>query len=214
MPSPRSAIRACLYVSEDLVYSPDFPSPHSVHTTADDGNHMVHMARGDLSGDRISAPETKEATTMGTNRHRSEVPYPPVQSYGAAKEKCWNSNSILSTSVETDWTTGESPVATSIPNKLAYLKYYAIDIGRATLNLKETALLYPSRNGGSGKRIPGIRVVQRRPTTKCTHIWHNLHNTWITEQMKSTWFTAIHELIRTNKRFATIRLTATDRFCQ
>jgi len=32
--------------------------------------------------------------------------------------------------------------------------------------------------------------------------------------MKSTWFTAIHELIRKNKRFATIRLTATDRFCQ
>jgi len=59
VPSPTSAIRACLYTNTAQI----FPAP-IVCTHSYDGNLMVHAARGELSGDRISAPETKEARTM------------------------------------------------------------------------------------------------------------------------------------------------------
>jgi hypothetical protein len=54
-----------------------------------------------------------------------------------------------------------------------------------------------------------IRVIQIRSTINWTRIWHNLNTDWISEQMKATWYLVIHEIIHTNERLATIRLTDT-----
>ena len=109
------------------------------------------------------------------------------------------------------------PHATRIPNKLAYLQKYAIDMAYVTppgrdeaLNTFKRQLHCTLHNMVVAERgAKEIRVIQSRPTTNWSRVWRNLHRAWITEQMKPTWFTVIHDIIQTNERLAAIRLAGT-----
>ena len=52
----------------------------------------------------------------------------------------------------------------------------------------------------------GMRVVQKWPQINWTRIWQNLHvhNPWVAESLKSSWYIVIYDLIPTNERLATI----------
>ena len=47
------------------------------------------------------------------------------------------------------------------------------------------------------------------PSNDWPKVWHNVHTAPITEEMKSVWFTVIHDIIPTNERLAKIHLTDT-----
>jgi hypothetical protein len=55
-----------------------------------------------------------------------------------------------------------------------------------------------------------IRVVQVRPTIDCIRVWQNLHDSWVSEEIKSAWYTVMHEIIPTNESLAAIHLVDTD----
>ena len=43
-----------------------------------------------------------------------------------------------------------------------------------------------------------VWVMHLQPSTDWPKVWHNLHTAWITDEMKSVWFTVIHDIIPTN----------------
>ena len=55
-----------------------------------------------------------------------------------------------------------------------------------------------------------VRIMLLHLSNDCRKVWHNLHTTPITEEIKSVWFTVIHDIIPTNERLAKIHLTDTS----
>ena len=111
------------------------------------------------------------------------------------------------------------PHATRILNKLAYLQKYAFDMAYVTPPGRDEApntfkrRLYCTLHtmAVAERGAQEIRVIQSQPTANWSRVWRNLHTAWITEQMKSTWFIVIHNIIPANERLAAIRLTDTNR---
>jgi hypothetical protein len=62
-----------------------------------------------------------------------------------------------------------------------------------------------------GKETDTIRIIRKHPTTPWKRVWSILHSAWIPDPLKSAWYVAIHEIISTNERLASIRLADTDR---
>ena len=57
--------------------------------------------------------------------------------------------------------------------------------------------------------IPELRIVRKYPGISWGRMWKNLHASMVTDQVKSAWFAAIHDIVSTNDRLAAIRLTVT-----
>jgi hypothetical protein len=68
-----------------------------------------------------------------------------------------------------------------------------------------TVLLQLAMNG-----IPpcGMSIVRKFPLTNWDQVWKNLHASPATDEIKSAWYKAMHDLLPTNK-LAAIRLTDT-----
>jgi hypothetical protein len=140
----------------------------------------------------------------------------------AAEQIAGKNNSSVVQRVRRAGTTGEPPLATRFPNKLAYLKHYAINMAYVPTTEKDkphktvTRRLYGTLRtmviAERGARE--IRVIQLGPTINWPRVWQNLHNAWIREQLKSAWFTVIHEIIPKNERMAAVQLTDTGRCSQ
>ena len=54
------------------------------------------------------------------------------------------------------------------------------------------------------------RVTQKHPTIPCTRVWTTLHTAWISERLKSLWYTVIRDIVPTNERLAAIHLSDTE----
>jgi hypothetical protein len=111
------------------------------------------------------------------------------------------------------------PCAHHIPAKLAHFHHYALDIAYITPPANDESM-YKFRKriygilqelADAGKEIATIRIVRKHPTTPRKRVWTNLHSAWIPDPFKSAWYVAMHEIIPTNERLATIRLADTDR---
>ena len=60
------------------------------------------------------------------------------------------------------------------------------------------------------KEIRDMRVVKLHPDTHWTRVWHNLRVSWVSEELKAVWYTAIHDIIPTHDRLSKIRLRASN----
>jgi len=110
-----------------------------------------------------------------------------------------------------------SPHLTRIPNTLAYMYICAIDMAYINPPGKEEEskafrrrlyiTLYAMTVAAKGARE--TRVMHLKPSTDWPKVWHNLHTAWIIDEMKSVWFTVIHDILQTNERLVKIRLTDT-----
>jgi hypothetical protein len=104
-----------------------------------------------------------------------------------------------------------------IPSKLFHLRQYVIDMAYVALPAPDetreqfkrqeyNVLLRLAMNGSA----PGeLRIVRKFPFTNWKRVWTNLHASAVPEVIKSTWYTALHDLIPTNDRLAAIILTET-----
>jgi hypothetical protein len=52
-----------------------------------------------------------------------------------------------------------------------------------------------------------IRIVKKFPRTAWNQVWRNLHASPVSDEIKSTWYKVLHDLIPTNYRLAAINLT-------
>jgi hypothetical protein len=52
-----------------------------------------------------------------------------------------------------------------------------------------------------------VRIMLFYPTTDWNRVWSNLHATWAADAVKANWFRVIHDILPTNERLHTIRLT-------
>jgi len=55
-----------------------------------------------------------------------------------------------------------------------------------------------------------MRIAQLQPQAKWTAVWRNLHETPVPDTSRAAWFRVIHDIIPTNVRLHTIRMTPTD----
>jgi len=56
---------------------------------------------------------------------------------------------------------------------------------------------------------PELRIVRKYPGIPWWRIWTNLHAFVESDMVKSAWFAAIHDIVPTEDRLASIRLTNT-----
>jgi len=109
-----------------------------------------------------------------------------------------------------------SPLATRISNKLAYMYIYSTDMAYINPPGKESSkhsadtfyiTLHTMTVAAKGARE--VRDMHLQPSTNWPKLWNNPHSAWITEQVKFVWFTVIHDIIPKNERLVKIRLTCT-----
>ena len=55
-----------------------------------------------------------------------------------------------------------------------------------------------------------MRIVRKFPRTAWNQVWKNLHASPVSDEIKSTWYKALHDLNPTNDRLAAINLTDTS----
>jgi hypothetical protein len=58
----------------------------------------------------------------------------------------------------------------------------------------------------------GMRIVRKFSLTNWDHVWKNLHAYPATDEIISTWYKAMHDLLPTNDRLAAIHLTDTTAY--
>jgi len=69
--------------------------------------------------------------------------------------------------------------------------------------------LYHTLHAMAAKELKELRIMLLHPPTDWPKVWHNLHTAPIREEMKSVWFTVIHDIIPRNERLAKIHLRDT-----
>jgi hypothetical protein len=69
-----------------------------------------------------------------------------------------------------------------------------------------TVMLQLAMNGSAPS---GMRIVRKFPLTNWDQVWKNLHVCPATDEIKSTWYKTMHDLLPTNDRLAAIHLTDT-----
>jgi hypothetical protein len=48
------------------------------------------------------------------------------------------------------------------------------------------------------------------PNINWPRVWRNLHNSWVSEEIRSVWYVVIHDILPTNTRLAAIKMVETD----
>jgi hypothetical protein len=134
--------------------------------------------------------------------------------HALAKHMGQDGESCVAPSMEPHRTARKLPHATKIPKKLAYIYLYAIDMAYITLpetNESPKALLrclYVALHtmAMAVKGAWEVRIMLLQQSTNWSQVWLNLHTVWISEDIRSVWFTVIHDIIRTNERLVKLRL--------
>jgi len=110
------------------------------------------------------------------------------------------------------------PNAGRIPNKLAYLLHYALDMAYFAPTVQAETIQHFARRLYStlqqmavvGKGSREMRVVQKSPTIAWDRVWRNLHASCVSEKLQSAWYSVIHDIIPTNERLIVIHRMDTD----
>ena len=110
------------------------------------------------------------------------------------------------------------PYAPRIPAKLVHLRQFVIDMSYvAPLAPDETSkhfkrLIYNALHILAMNVSPPteMRIVRKFPRTAWNQVWKNLHASPVSDEIKSTWYKTLHDLIPTNDRLAAINLTDTS----
>jgi hypothetical protein len=109
------------------------------------------------------------------------------------------------------------PYVGRIPSRIAYLRYYALDMAYITPPRPDEAPTHFQRRMYdtlemelATRRTMGMRVVQKSPNTDWGRVWRNLHASCVSEAFQSAWYLVIHEPIPTNERLAAIHLVESD----
>jgi hypothetical protein len=102
-----------------------------------------------------------------------------------------------------------------IPKSLEYLRIHALEMAYVE-HPKQSESLRAFRTRLYGTlRTMKLATNKRRdvrntllyPTTDWDRVWSNLHETWASDVIKANWFKVIHDILLTNERLHTIRLT-------
>jgi hypothetical protein len=115
-------------------------------------------------------------------------------------------------------TLANQPHRNRIPTKMAYIRYYAIDMAYVTPpSNTESLKTFKKRLYGviqkmalAGSETKDMLIPGSHPAIPWAQVWTNLHKAWVTVQLKSTWYKVIHEIVPTNDRLAAFRLADTD----
>jgi hypothetical protein len=111
----------------------------------------------------------------------------------------------------------EPPYAPRIPAKLIHLCHLVLDMAYVAprapdemrTNFKRRMYTVLLRLAMNGSPPSGMRIVRKFPLTNWDQVWKNLHACPVTDEIKSTWYKAMHDLLPTNDRLAAIHLTDT-----
>jgi hypothetical protein len=112
------------------------------------------------------------------------------------------------------------PKATRIPHTLPHLYNYAIDMAyiqpsEATETTKalKTRISKVLRIMDNNKNTsPTVRIMKKNPDIPWTRVWKNIHTPGLPDIIKSVWYEAIHDIIPTHQRLATINMVP-NRIC-
>jgi hypothetical protein len=110
---------------------------------------------------------------------------------------------------------GNPPHVQRIPKRLEYLHIYAREVAYVELPQQTEAprafrrKVYETLRTiqQATKKPRDARVMLLYPTTDWNRVWSNLHATWAADAIKAKWFKVIHDILPTNERLHTIRLT-------
>ena len=108
------------------------------------------------------------------------------------------------------------PCAARYPINLFYVLAYATDMAYITApGHVETPKSFRRRLYNTlhtmATAVMDIRVTKLKPVFNWPQVWRNLQAVWITEDVKSIWYTAIHDIIPTNEHLSKIHLTDSNR---
>ena len=114
------------------------------------------------------------------------------------------------------------PNGNIIPNKLAYVKHFALDVAYITpTGNTETHTMFKRHlyktlqvMAEAERENSEMRITQKYTTVPWTRVWNSLHTAWVSDRIKSLWYTVFHELLPTNERLTALHLTETDRRSQ
>jgi hypothetical protein len=108
-----------------------------------------------------------------------------------------------------------TPHVQRIPKTLEYLRIYALEIAYVHLpKQSETPKAFSQKvyrtlrtTAVVDNRPRDVRVTLLYPTTDWAMVWTNLHGTWASNGIKANWYTVIHDILPTNERLHTTRMT-------
>ena len=109
------------------------------------------------------------------------------------------------------------PLSHRFPTKVAHFRQYNIDMAYvAESGETETIKQLKHRIYGVLRAMAAtledetdMRITRKYPATCWERVWKNLHTVEASDTVISTWYLAIHDILPTNERLATIRLTDT-----
>jgi hypothetical protein len=104
------------------------------------------------------------------------------------------------------------PNGNTIPNKVSYVKHYALDVAYITLPWDtETRRCFKRRlyrvqyvTANAERWTQEMRVTQKHQATPCPRVWTTLYEACVSERIHSLWYTVIHGIVSTKESLATI----------
>jgi hypothetical protein len=110
---------------------------------------------------------------------------------------------------------GNPPHVQRIPKSLEYLRIYALEMAYVEPQQQtEAPRAFRRRVYETLRTIQlatnkprDVRIMLLYPTTDWDRVWSNLHSTRAADAIKANWFRMIHDILPTNERLHTIRLT-------
>ena len=105
-----------------------------------------------------------------------------------------------------------------MPAKLVHLRHFVTDIAYVaplaphgkSKHFKRRMYNILQMLAKNGSPPTEMRIVRKFPRTAWNQVWKNLHASPVSDEIKSTWYKALHDLIPTNDRLAAINLTDTS----
>jgi hypothetical protein len=150
---------------------------------------------------------------MGPDGSGYQMPRTPDNTYLALGATRGNHDGGMAALLEAAREESQSPCRED-PHTLEYLGTYVKE--RCTWNPKRTKklglfvgvywTLRVMAKAGNQPRV--MRIIQLHPSADWERIWINLHECWMTEADKVTWYMVIHDILPTNELLQKIRLVA------
>jgi hypothetical protein len=200
-----------------MVLGANGPPAHQACTANHISMHVVHIERRPIQSTHHHTPAPKGPGRMGQDRYRGKVQDSTLRPHMDPKQQeRFNAEALMSY-----WNlTGplpNPPLAHRIPTKIAHFRQYNIDMAYVTEHgATDTSKLFKHRIYGALREMAAnsegateMPIIRNYPTTCWVKVWKNLHTVEASDSVISTWYQAIHDIIPTNERLATSRLTDT-----
>ena len=188
-----------------------------LRTATHDYLYLVHIEGCNLQGPDISPSTTEDRRRMGHAEHTVQMQDHFIQE---DPMKGSRDGSVL-TELMSKWALPSKltnpPNINQVNSTLPYLRQYAVDMAYVTSHCtdetrkqfkrRKYAVLLCMAEPSLGTSEP--RIVRKHQESNWKHIWTILHATGVTDTLKSTWYTVIHDLIPANDRLVGIHLKNT-----